>query len=152
MTPSQVTASLQIAKPAREVFEAIVDPGQMTNYFISKSSGRMEAGAQLLWEFPEFDGAYPVRIDAAEQDAFIRFYWDVDEVECEVGIALSPGPAPNTTVVRISEKGKFPDMESALKFTKSNTEGWANFLACLKAWLEFGINLRKGAFDYLRKD
>lgn len=30
-----------------------------------------------------------------------------------------------------------------------NTEGWANFLACLKAWMEYGINFRKGAFAYL---
>lgn len=29
-----------------------------------------------------------------------------------------------------------------------NTEGWANFLACLKAYLDYGINLRKGAFDF----
>lgn len=32
-----------------------------------------------------------------------------------------------------------------------NTDGWANFLACLKAYLEYGINLRKGAFDFLKK-
>ncbi len=147
MIPSE--AALQITKPAREVFEAIVDPGQMTNYFISKSSGRMEAGAHLMWEFPEFDGAYPVRVEAAEQDTLIRFYWDVDEVECEVEITLNPGSAPNSTVVRISEKGNFPDTESALKFVKSNTEGRANFLACLKAWTEYGINLRKGAFDFM---
>lgn len=37
-----ITTKLQIGKPANEVFEAIVDPGQMTNYFISKSSGRIE--------------------------------------------------------------------------------------------------------------
>lgn len=30
-------------------------------------------------------------------------------------------------------------------------EGWANFLACLKASLDHGVNLRKGAFDYLKK-
>ena len=30
------------------------------------------------------------------------------------------------------------------------TEGWANFLACLKAYLEYGINLRKGAFDFMK--
>ncbi len=152
MNRSEAAATLQITKPAREVFEAIVDPGHMTNYFISKSSGRMEAGAHLMWEFPEFDDAYPLRVDAAEQDALIRFYWDVDEVECKVEIALSPGSTPNSTVVRVSEKGKFPDTESALKFMKSNTEGWANFLACLKAWTEYGINLRKGAFEFRRKD
>ncbi|MDR2039959.1 MAG: hypothetical protein LBQ60_18715 [Bacteroidales bacterium] len=30
------------------------------------------------------------------------------------------------------------------------TEGWANFLACLKAWMEYGINLCKGAFDFMK--
>jgi hypothetical protein len=29
------------------------------------------------------------------------------------------------------------------------TEGWANFLACMKAYLEYGINLRTGAFDFM---
>ncbi len=32
-----------------------------------------------------------------------------------------------------------------------NTEGGANFLACLKAYLEHGIILRKGAFDFLKE-
>ena len=32
-----------------------------------------------------------------------------------------------------------------------NTEGWANFLACIKAYLEYGINLREGAFDFMKE-
>jgi len=32
-----------------------------------------------------------------------------------------------------------------------NTGGWANFLACLKAYLEYGINLRKDSFDFMAK-
>ena len=43
-----VKAAIQISKPVNEVFEAIVDPAQMTNYFISKSSGRMEEGKNYL--------------------------------------------------------------------------------------------------------
>ena len=39
--------------------------------------------------------------------------------------------------------------EAGIKWLKGNTEGWANFLACLKAWLEYGIHLRKGAFDFM---
>lgn len=38
--------------------------------------------------------------------------------------------------------------EKMIKWLGQNTEGWANFLACLKAYLEYGINLRKGAFDF----
>ena len=28
----------------------------------------------------------------------------------------------------------------------------SNFLACLKAYLEYGINLRKGAFDFMKDE
>jgi hypothetical protein len=53
-----------------------------------------------------------------------------------------------STLVTITEKSR-ENNESGIKWLKGNTEGWANFLACLKAYLEYGINLRKGAFDFL---
>jgi len=28
----------------------------------------------------------------------------------------------------------------------ANSQGWMNMACCLKAWLEYGINLRKGMF------
>ena len=63
MTPEnlEVKAALQILKPVEEVFEAIIDPIKMSNYFISKSDGRMEEGKTVNWEFPEFEGSWPVR-------------------------------------------------------------------------------------------
>ncbi len=57
----------------------------------------------------------------------------------------------NSTLVTVTEK-EMENNEAGIKWLKGNTEGWANFLACLKAYLEFGINLRKGAFDFLKKD
>jgi hypothetical protein len=51
-------------------------------------------------------------------------------------------------VVSITEKSREND-EAGIKWLMGNTEGWANFLACLKAYLEYGINLRKGAFDFM---
>jgi hypothetical protein len=56
--------------------------------------------------------------------------------------------ANNSTLVSITEKSMEND-EAGIKWLIGNTEGWANFLACLEAWLEYGINLRKGAFDYM---
>jgi len=55
------------------------------------------------------------------------------------------------TVVTITEKGRENDEARARKWFMGNTEGWANFLACLKAYLEYRINLRKGAFDFLKR-
>ena len=56
--------------------------------------------------------------------------------------------ANNSTLVSITEKSREND-EAGIKWLMGNTEGWANFLACLKAYLEYGINLRKGAFDFM---
>ena len=146
----EIKAKLQILKPANEVFEAIVDPSKMKNYFISKSSGKMVEGKQLSWQFPEFDMEFPVRADKIEKDKYISYYWNVDGKDLLVEMTLTPA-GPGSTIVTITEKSMKND-EAGIKWLKGNTEGWANFLACLKAYLEYGINLRKGAFDFMRDD
>jgi len=57
----------------------------------------------------------------------------------------------NATLVTITEKS-MENNEAGIKWLKGNTEGWANFLACLKAYMEYGINLRKGGFDFLKNN
>ena len=152
MTPEilEIKAALQIGKPVREVFEAIVDPTQMSNYFISRSSGRMESGTTLHWEFPEFDNSYPVEVDRVEPDRYVSFRWEgAKDHNTLVEIGLEPREN-DTTLVRITE-GTLPNNEAGIQWLLDNGEGWANFLACLKAWLEFGINLRTGGYDYLKQ-
>ena len=144
----EIKAALQIQKPVQEVFEAIVDPAKMSNYFISESTGSMEQGKELTWRFPEFDMDVPVRVGKIEQDNYISYYWDNEDKELLVEITLTP-KENNSTLVTITEKS-LPNNEAGIEWLKRNTEGWANFLACLKAYLEYGINLRKGAFDFLR--
>jgi uncharacterized protein YndB with AHSA1/START domain len=101
----------------------------------------------IMWRFPEFDMEFPIRISRIEKDRYIAFYWEVDEIQLLVEMTLTIRP-DKSTLVTITEKGRNPD-ESGIKWLQGNTEGWANFLACLKAWLEYGINLRKGAFEFL---
>ena len=43
----EVKAALRILKPADIVYEAIVDPVKMSNYFISEGSDRMEDGKEI---------------------------------------------------------------------------------------------------------
>lgn len=143
----EVKAALQIQKPAHEVFEAIVDPDKMSNYFISKSTGRMEEGKNLIWKFPEFDVEAPVKVGKIETDKYISYYWSSeDDKELLVEMTLTPGDHIST-IVSITEKSMKND-EAGIRWLSGNTEGWAYFLACLKAYLEYGINLRKGAFDF----
>jgi uncharacterized protein YndB with AHSA1/START domain len=143
----EIKAALQISKPANEVFDAIVDPSKMSNYFISEGSGKMEAGKKVMWKFPEFDSSVPIRVDKIEKNKNISFYWEMDGIDLLVEMMLTP-KNNNSTLVTVTEKSREND-EAGIKWLKGNTEGWANFLACLKAWLEYGINLRKGAFDFM---
>lgn len=148
MTPQklEIKASLKIQKSAHEVFEAIVDPSKMSNYFISKSTGRMESGKTLTWQFPEFDMKFPVNIGRIEKDKYISYSWNDMEDGRKTTVEIDLNQMNDGTIVTITEKEREND-EKGIAWLKGNTQGWANFLACLKAYLEYGINLRKGAFD-----
>ena len=139
-------ATIQIQKPVGEVFEGIVNPEKMTKYFISESSGRLETGKDVIWKFPEFDDKFPVKEIKIDTNRSISFVWDPETV---VKITLEKLP-DNSTIVRVNENGKELN-EVNLKWALENSGGWANFLACMKAYLEYGIQLRKGAFDFMRK-
>jgi uncharacterized protein YndB with AHSA1/START domain len=143
----EAAASIQILKPASEVYDAIINPDKLTRYFISVSNGRMEEGKQLTWKFPEFSSVVPVKVGRLEKDSYISFNWDADNPDLNVEMTLKSGKN-GSTVISISEKSRKRD-EEGLKWMRGNTEGWANFLACLKAYLEYGINLRKGAFEFM---
>lgn len=144
--PLQIKVGLRLAKPAADVFEAIADPAHMTHYFISKSSGRMEEGKTVEWGFPETNVAFPVFVKKVQPYRLIAFTWgDADGGETDVEMQLNAA-GENITFLVITE-GRKEANEKGIQWLKSNTEGWANFLACLKAYLEYGINLRKGAFD-----
>lgn len=145
----EVEAALQISKPVDRVFEAIVDPAEMTNYFLSRSSGRLIEGERVTWGFPEFEDEFPINVDKVVENSYVSFHWEVDGETLHVEITLSPVNG-GSTVVTVTEKSRQND-EAGILWLRGNTAGWANFLACLKAYLEYGINLRKGAFDFLRK-
>ncbi|WP_229238766.1 SRPBCC domain-containing protein [Dyadobacter sp. Leaf189] len=138
-------AAIQIAKTPQEVYDAIVDPVHMVNYFIADSSGHIREGARLTWHFPETDVDVPVMIEKVTDHQFISFYWGEEGNETLVEITLEP--LGGTTIVRITEKF-MENTPEGIDWLRGNTEGWAYFLAFLKAYLEHGVNLRKGAFDW----
>lgn len=143
----KIKATIQIQKPVDEVFEGIVNPERMTQYFISESSGRLEAGKEISWRWPEFPTHECVINNIKiEQNKSVSFVWD-NETTVEI---ILEEQADRSVVVRVTEEEKELN-EANLKWFAGNTEGWANFLACMKANLEYGINLRVGAFEFMRK-
>jgi uncharacterized protein YndB with AHSA1/START domain len=145
----EIKVAMQIQKPVNEVFEAIVNPEQMSQYFISKSSGKMEENKELIWQFPEFDMECPIKVGKIEKDNYISYYWQMDNLQLLVEMTLT-SKENNSTLVTITEKSR-PNDTAGIKWLSGNSFGWSNFLSCLKAYLEYGINLRKGAFDFMKK-
>lgn len=146
--PFSTSVKIQILKPPNTVFEGIVDPKHMTNYWICESSGMMIENTTATWRFPEFKDSFNVEIKKIEKDKYISFIWSADEQEDLVEMILEP--VEGGTKVTIAER-RLDNEAMSLQMVKGLTEGWTNFLACLKAYLEYGVNLRKGAFDFLRK-
>lgn len=144
----EITAKIQISKPASAVYDAIVKPDQMSNYFIEKSSGVMESGKTVKWKWPEFDAIADIQVDKTRRGEFVSFYWDSGDRRTLVEISLED--KTDATLVTVTEKSMPPD-EKGIEWLQGNSYGWANFLACLKAWVEYGINLRKGAFEFMKQ-
>ncbi|MGV3764023.1 SRPBCC domain-containing protein [Parapedobacter sp.] len=142
-------ATIQILKPAATVFEAIVSPDKMNNYFIERSTGRLAAGKEVHWKFPEFDDDFPVVGKEIKPHEYISFDWSGGVEGMLVEIRLEP-IANDATLVRVTE-GPMKKDDAGIQQAIGQSEGWANFLASLKAYLEYGVNLRKGAFDFMKK-
>jgi len=140
-------ASIQIQKPVNEVFIAIVSADKMNRYFIESATGNLETDKTVQWKFPEFDDVFPVTGKVIKEDEYVSFDWS-GEPNMLVEIFLQP-QTDNSTVVKIVEH-EMEKTDTGIKQMMQQTEGWANFLACLKASLEYNINLRNGAFDYMR--
>src|SRR5688572_4190173 len=61
------TVNARIAKPVAEVFEAVVDPAQLSRYFTTGGAkGRLEAGTTVTWDFHDYPGAFPVEVVEVE--------------------------------------------------------------------------------------
>ena len=138
----KVKVQMGILKPAHEIFDAIIDPEKMNKYFITSSNGRMESGKTLTWVWDEYEAEHKIKVGKIEKDKLISFTWNGSGVECLVVITLDEKTKEHT-LVKITE-ADWPIDEKGASKCMGQVEGWTHFLCCLKAYLEYGVNLRDG--------
>src|SRR5262245_58521536 len=68
-------AGMLIRKPVSEVFEAVVNPDIATRFWFSKSTGRLEPGKQIRWEWETYDVAAQVRVRELEKNRRLLMEW-----------------------------------------------------------------------------
>jgi uncharacterized protein YndB with AHSA1/START domain len=150
MTP-EFTVFLHIGRPPADVFEAVADPEILSRYFTTGGAvGRLETGRTVQWEFADFPGPFPVEVEEAVAPDRIVLRWKThgeglgDTQNC-VTFAFAPVDDGARTNVTVHEAG-WPDTGAGRTGSYGNCMGWAQMLCALKAWVEYGINLREGAY------
>jgi uncharacterized protein YndB with AHSA1/START domain len=142
----------RIAKPVHDVFEAVVDPAQLSEYFTTGGAkGRLAPGADVTWDFHDFPGAFPVNVVEVVPDSKIVLRWDAAPDDDPAGLYQTTvtmtfeALEDDRTLVRIHESG-FRENAAGLKASYGNCEGWTGMLCAMKVCVEHGINLRDGFY------
>ena len=138
--PMKAKAEMLIRRPVAEVFEAFVNPDITTKFWFSRSSGKLEPGKQIRWDWELYDTSVQVQVRAVEQDKRIVIDWGAYGTPTTVEWVFTP-ITDDTTFVHITNTGFSGDSESIARQAISSTEGFALVIAGLKALLEHNITL-----------
>lgn len=155
---------IKIKKPITKVFDAVYDPKKLSSYFTSGGAeGKLDTGKEVIWKFRDNKHnkamCVPVKVQKMIPNEFIQFSWAASEgtYDAKTGKMPHPGGYKNTvefhfeslgkseTLVKITE-GSWQSTQDGLQGSYLNCQGWTHMSCCLKAYMEYGINLRKGSF------
>jgi uncharacterized protein YndB with AHSA1/START domain len=128
-----------IRKPAAEVFAAFVEPQITTKFWFTKSSGRLEPGRQIKWEWEMFGASTQLTVKALEPHKRIVIEWQGYSGPTIVEWRFTPMDAG--TFVTIIESGFTGNGDELVRYATTSTQGFTWTLAGLKALLEHGIEL-----------
>jgi len=131
----------RILKPVSEVFDAVVDHRKMSQYFITGASGDLQAG-KVTWEFDDVGAKVPIDVLEVEPNRKIVLESTALGPALRTTIEFAPD-GPGATVVTVTES-KFPLTKEGVQLALGQNAGWTHTLCGLKAYVQFGINLREG--------
>src|SRR5215510_12892873 len=131
-------AQLLIRKPVRQVFEALVDPAITSRFWFSKSSGRLEMGKRMRWDWEMYGVHTDVDVKAIEMNKRILIEWNGPENPSLVEWTFED-KGHNTTFVVVRNFGFKGDADKVVAQAIDSTSGFTFVLAALKVFLEHAI-------------
>jgi uncharacterized protein YndB with AHSA1/START domain len=144
--PSAKTGML-IRKPVADVFESIINPEITTKFWFTKSSGRLEVGKPIQWDWEMYGISIPVTATVIEPNERIVLQWPGQHGATTVEWTFDAQP-DRTTFVRVTHAGFAGDADELVKQVADSTQGFSLVLAGMKAFLEHHIRLNLVADRY----
>lgn len=134
-----VKSQMLIRSPVGEVFQAFVDPAITTKFWFTKSSGKLEPGVNVQWEWEMYNVSTGVSVKEVEENSRILVEWNPDS-PTEIEWRFFPGEN-GTTLVRITVAGFKGNGDDIVAHAIDSMGGFTMVLAALKALLEHNIVL-----------
>ena len=144
------TVQTKIQKPVAEVFDAVYNPKKLSGYFTNGgASAPLDEGTTVQWAFEDTPGkpipAFPVKVVKTIPEELIELEWEGSKGrQTQVRFEFVQ-TGPDETLVKISESG-WEESQEELDRSYMNCMGWSQMVSALKAYTEYGIDLRKGAY------
>jgi uncharacterized protein YndB with AHSA1/START domain len=145
-TPVAKTGML-IRKPAAEVFAAFTDPAITTRFWFTKSSGPLDVGKDVIWEWEMYGASTNITPKIINPNRRIVIEWDGYTGRTIVEWKFSQLDA-DSTFVSIKESGWTGTGDELIDHAANSAQGFTWTLAGLKAWLEHNIQLNLVADRY----
>jgi uncharacterized protein YndB with AHSA1/START domain len=136
-------AGMLIRRPVAEVFESVVDPRITTKFWFTRSTGKLEAGRRVRWEWEMYDQTADVDVDEVAENERIVMRWPAYEGDGQTTVEWRFTPQPgDATFVEVTNTGFDGDEEAVARQAVAATGGFTLVLAGMKAWLEHSIQLQ----------
>jgi uncharacterized protein YndB with AHSA1/START domain len=132
-----VKAEMLIRRPVEEVYEAFINPEITTKFWFTKSSGRLEEGKTIRWDWEMYGVGDELNVNELVQNKLIKIEWtDGTQVEW-VFIPRTD----NQTFVSITNSGFSGSGDEMVSQAIDSMGGYTMVLSGLKAYLEHNIRL-----------
>ena len=136
-----------IRRPVAEVFEAFIDPDVTSKFWFTKSSGKLESGKQVQWDWEMYGVSIPVKVTSIDFCKRIVIQWPGKNGPTTVEWNFTPRE-DDTTFVSITNHGFTGNGDELVHQVTDSTQGFTLVLAGLKALLEHNIRLNLVADRY----
>ena len=138
MKPKSIEAQMLVKKSPKTVFNAFADPRYTTKFWFTKSSGKLEKGVTVTWEWEMYGAKDEVTVIELKPFEKITISWG--KPKCKVDFLFEEFKKGQTLV-----KIKCYDFEHKKKelvaVMLDYMGGFTTVLDGLKCYLEHGINL-----------
>jgi len=133
-----VETQMLIRKPVKLVFQAFIDPEITTNFWFTKSSGKLEPDKTIIWNWEMYGVSTTVLVKEIIQNERIVTEWG--NPATKVDYEFIPVTKDSTYVI-IKNYGFNETGDKLIQIIKDSTGGFTTVLDGLKAYLEHNIKL-----------